>query len=340
MKRQDTQYLNFNKLETISRVARLLPREVANRYHALPVAANGAQITVAMANPDDKEARETINAIFGPSVCLVRADAVVIDKLLAEYYQEVSDRSPELLIWEPIKPISSEIKIYTDQLATLLDAHLSRFETSCVDDQAYKSLISEIGHIQAELVILGEFEGPILEKSIKGPPEYKLTDKLPSSLLVVRQPSWPLKHILLILRNDARDETAVDWTVTLARLSGAYVTILPLTLKLPALDNWDSPVRCSIDTILTSETTFGKKLRFVAQRLANSEISAVLRLRQEPPTWQIRFELLENEYDLIVINSEPQDDLWHWILDELVNPLLSWTDRSVLVTKPNLTNRD
>lgn len=340
MKIQDTRYLEYNELETIPSIAGLLPRELASRYHALPIAADGTRITVAMANPDDIEARETINTIFGPTVCVVRAEADVIDKLLAEYYQEVSKSPPELLIWIPTKSIPKEVETYADQLANLMSAHLSRFESPNVDNQAYKALISETGHIHADVVILGELEVSVLERLIDGFPEYRLTDQLPSSLLVVRQPHWPLKHILLILRNGAMDESAVDWTVSLAHISGANVTILPLTLHLPDLDDLASPLRGSLDTILTSESTFGKKMRFAAQRLVNSEINGILRLRQEPPTWQIRFELLENEYDLIVINSEPHDELWHWILGELVNPLLSWTDRPVLITKPNLYKKD
>jgi nucleotide-binding universal stress UspA family protein len=334
MRHQDTQYLVYDELEAIPAIARLLPRELASRYHALPVATDGVRITVAMANPDDKEARERINAIFGPSACVVRADESVIDKLLEEFYQEVSKHPPELLIWVPIKSSEAEIETYTDQLATLLDARLNRFETSSVDNQAYEALIAEIGHIHPNVVVLSKLEGSVLERLIEGSPEHKLTNQLPGSLLMVRQPRWPLKHILLILRNGASDESAVQWTISLAHLSGARVTILPLTNQLPNLDDLDTPIRCSLDTILASGSVFGKKLRIVAQQLVDAEISGTLRLRQEPPTWQIRIELLEHDYDLIVLNSEPHDELWHWILGELVNPLLSWTDRPVLVTKP------
>lgn len=334
MRNQDTKYLVYDELETIPAIARLLPCELANRYHALPVAIDGVRITVAMANPDDKEARERINAIFGPSVCVVRADAGDIDKRLAELYQEVGKRSPELLIWVPINSTEAGVETYTDQLAALLGARLNRFETSGVDNQAYEALIAEIGHIHPNVVVLGKLEGSVLERLIEGSPDHKFTDQLPGSLLMVRQPRWPLKHILLLLRNGASDESAVQWTISLAHLSGARVTILPLMLQLPNLDDLDTPMRCSLDTILASGSVFGKKLRVVAQQLVNAEISGTLRLRQEPPTWQIRIELLEHDYDLIVLNSEPHDELWHWILGELVNPLLSWTNRPVLVTKP------
>jgi len=334
MKHQDTQYLVYDELETIPAIARLFPRELASRYHAFPVATDGARITVAMANPDDKEARERINALFGASACVVRADTVVIDKLIAEHCQPVSKRSPELLIWLPTKPFLNEIETYTDQLATLLGAHLNRFETSSVENHAYEALIAEIGQIHPNVVVLSKLEGSILERLIEGSPDQNYTDQLPGSLLMVRQPRWPLKHILLILRKDASDESAVQWTISLAHLSGARVTILPLTNQLPNLDDLDTPIRCSLDTILASGSVFGKKLRSVAQQLDNAEISGTLRLRQEPPTWQIRIELLEHDYDLIVLNSEPHDELWHWILAELINPLLSWTDSPVLATKP------
>lgn len=332
MKNQATQHLELDNLQANPRLAKLLPPDLACRCRALPVAEDGERITVAMADPDDKEAREAIFAVLGPSAYVVRADARIIDRLLAEFREMTINQSLELLLWAPAKAIPDEVETYAKDLATLLGAHLSMFETSCMGNEAFRALTSEIDHIKADIVILGEFEQSILERLIEGPPENKLAYQLPTSLLVVRRPRWPIKNILLILRNGVIDETAVDWTVCLARPSGADVTIVPLTIPLSAMYDQYSRMRCSIDTILTSDTKFGK-LRLVAQLFVDSEINGTLRLRQEPPIWQIRFELLENDYDLVVIDCNPPNKLWHWILGELVNPLLSWTVRPVLITK-------
>jgi nucleotide-binding universal stress UspA family protein len=331
MKNQDT-YLEINRLETNPKLAGLLPRELAFHYHALPVAEDGERITVAMAEPNDKAAREAIMGVLGSSACVVRADAQIIDGILAEFWKKASNPSLELLYCVPTRAFADQVEAYASNLADLLGAHISQFETSKTGHEAYRALTAEIEHIKADIVVLGEFEQSFLKELIEGPPENKLADQLPTLLLVVRQPRWPLKNILLIIRNDGIDETALDWAVWLARPSGAAVTILPLTIPVPTKYDQDPRLSFSIDTLLTSDSKLGKKLRSVAQRLVNSEIKGTLRLRQESPTWQIRFELLENDYDLVVIDCEPSNRLWHWILDELVNPLLSWTDRPVLFT--------
>ncbi len=333
MKNRETQYLDFNRLEAISKLAGLLPPDLACRYHALPVAEDGERITVAMADPGDKDAREAIMAVLGPSACFVRADAQVIDSLLAKFWEKASNPTSELLLWASTSAFADEIDAYAEDLATLLGAHLSRFETPKTGNEAYRVLASEVKRTKADIVILGSNEQTTLNRLLEVRPEYTLADRLSTSLLVVRQPCWPIINVLLVLRNEGKEETAVDWTVRFAQPSCADVTVLPLTIPAPAMCDQDPRLSYSIDTLLTSDSKLGKKLRFVAQRLVDSEINGTLRLREEPPIWQIRFELLEKDYDLIVIDCKPRNRLYRWVLGELVNPLLSRTDIPVLITK-------
>ena len=333
MKYRESHYLEFDNLEVIPRIAGLLPRELAIRYHALPVADDGKRITVAMADPNDNEAREAIIAVLGPSTLIVRTNAQFIDKLLAEFWDKATNRPLELLLWLPKKSITTGIETYAEYIATLLGAHLNHFETADMGDKAYRALVSVIEDIKADIVVLGEWEQTIMERLIQGSLENILASQMPASLLVVRHPIHPIKNILLILRNDAIVQTSLNWTIGFARPSGAEVTILPITIPLPAMYDHNPRMRCSIDSILTSNSRLGKKLRLVAQQLVDSEINGTLRIRQEAPTWQIHCELLEHNYDLVVIDSEPPNKLWHWIQVELVNPLLNWSDKSVLVTK-------
>jgi nucleotide-binding universal stress UspA family protein len=314
-------------------LAGLLPPDLACRYHALPVAEDGERITVAMADPGDKDAREAIMAVLGPSACFVRADAQVIDSLLAKFWEKASSPTSELLLWASTRAFADEIEAYAEDLATLLGAHLSRFETPKTGNEAYRVLASEVKRTKADIVILGSNEQTTLNRLLEVRPEYTLADRLSTSLLVVRQPCWPIINVLLVLRNEGKEETAVDWTLRFAQPSCADVTVLPLTLPAPAMCDQDPRLSYSIDTLLTSDSKLGKKLRFVAQRLVDSEINGTLRLREEPPIWQIRFELLEKDYDLIVIDCKPRNRLCRWMLGELVNPLLSRTDIPVLITK-------
>lgn len=60
-----TAYLARDQQATEPDLAQRLPPHVAMRYHALPLAEDNGRITVAMADPDDADAREAIVAARG-----------------------------------------------------------------------------------------------------------------------------------------------------------------------------------------------------------------------------------------------------------------------------------
>ena len=330
-----TDYLEINELVADPRLSGLLPPELAYRYHALPIAGKGDAITVAMADPNNAEARQAIMNVLGSSACIIQANEQTIDRVLAELWDKSPNPSPHLLYWTYSKSTIAKIETYAQALAALLDANISQFESEKNGNQAYLELCDEVERLQADVVVLGGIEQSILKGFIEGPPEIKLVDQIPASLLVIRQPRWPLKYILLVLRNESQDSSAIDWTIRIAQPSCAKVTILPLTMPVPVMYDQIPRMRCSITALLSSNCNRGRSLRLVARRLVASEIEGTLRLRQESPAWQIHFELKEREYDLVVIANEPHNRLCRWLYGGLVNPLLSWAEMPVLVTKPS-----
>lgn len=333
MKNRVHQFLELHKLETVPNLAGLLPHELASRYHALPVAEDGERITVAIANPDDKEAREAIHAVLGPSVFFVHADVKMIDRLLRTFWQKKDQSSLEFLYWNPKTSTSLEVKTYAERVAVLLGSHISLFETSAIGMPAFSSLFAEVERNSADIVILRGLEQSFLDWLIEEYLSDKSAKQLQTSILVVRQPRWPIENILLVLGDDSQDETAVNWTIRFASSTMSEVTILPVTLPMPIIYDQDLSMRCSIDAALTFDTKLGRKLRLSAQRLVSSGIYGVLHFRQEPPIWQIRFELFEKEYDLVIIDCGIPEMLWHSIMDEVVDPMFSWTDKPVLITQ-------
>lgn len=191
-----------------------------------------------------------------------------------------------------------------------------------------------------DLVILDEPEQTITTRLWQGRPGNKFAAHLPASVLVTRQPLWPLHHLLLILRLDAGDETAVFWTKQFAQASGAAVTILPLVPALPAMY---APQPNGVSALLSSQTTAGQQVRLAAQQLNEAQVTAVIHLRQGDPGEQIRSEVEKNLYDMVLLGAESTSHWQRWLLGSLVAPVLSWIARPVLVARPplrtaNLTN--
>jgi hypothetical protein len=331
VKKQVQYYLELNRLEPNLQLARLLPPDLALRYHALPVAKDGERITVAMAAPDDLNAREVVLTALGKSTCIVQADINTIDGILEDLWHENVSHTLNFLTWLPSDSLGAVVKTYAQNLSALLGARLSHFETSKTGRDAYKTLVEETKLGRADMVIFREPCQSLLKRMVKVSDEYMMTELLPISSLLVYGFRWPIKKILLVIRNEESDEISLNWTLNLAKASGAFVTVLAITIPVPGIYAHIQP---NVPTLLTTDCPLGRKMRWVAHRLADWEIEGTLRLRNESPNEQIRCEVIEGEHDLIVIAAEPQNWLRSWINGELVKPLLNWADRPVLVANP------
>ncbi|MFN2215175.1 MAG: hypothetical protein ACK2UE_19050 [Anaerolineales bacterium] len=334
MKNRKTQYLELMDLETVPAIAGLLPSELACRYHALPLAEDGERITVALANPEDLEARQVIGGILGSAVCFVRADQDDIDRRLARFWEKEREKKGKYLLWISHDSAQTELFGYSDHFSSLFGASTNIFGTPEHGLNSCHVLYREVEKIEPDLVILSGLDFAHLNRMITCTATQELVKPLPGSMLIVRRARWPIKKILLGLRHDVENDIAVNWTVDIACASQAEVTILALTQPMPiTLDDYFR-TRCMIETALCIDTGIGRKLRRVAQHVVNAGVDGKIHFRQEPPAWQIRFELLENEYDLVILESGNPDKHWHSIIDEVIDPLFSWTELPVLITQP------
>ena len=103
-------YLSIDELQADPKLARLLPREVAYRFHALPVAEQGGRITVVMANPEDGEALSAIAGVLGREPCVVQGDAQTIDASLARVWSQVLRTSLTLLVCRAEGPAGDRLR--------------------------------------------------------------------------------------------------------------------------------------------------------------------------------------------------------------------------------------
>jgi nucleotide-binding universal stress UspA family protein len=125
----------------------------------------------------------------------------------------------------------------------------------------------------------------------------------------------------------------VDWIIRLAQPSNAAVTVLAIVPDMPAICNQAVRMPCGLADWLATDTALGRQLRRIAQRLENWGAESTLRFRQGSPERQIQREVVEENYDLIVIASDPPSWWLRRLLGELVTPLLQWANQPVLVAK-------
>ena len=268
---------------------------------------------------------------LGESTCIVKADANTINELLEELWPENPDHILNFLTWLPRDSTGAVRTTFAQNLSSLLGARISQFETTKTGREAFRDLLDEVKLSRSDLVIFCAQNQSIFNRLVGGWSENKMTEVLPVSSMLVHGFRWPIKKILLILRNDESDETALNWTLSLAKPCRAFVTVLPITVPVPVLY---ADIQPDIPTLMTTECPLGQRMRWISHRLADWEIEGTLRLRNEAPNEQIHCEAIEGDHDVIVIAAEPQNRLRRWILGDLIAPLLNWADRPLLIAKP------
>jgi nucleotide-binding universal stress UspA family protein len=324
-----TRYLALDRLVANPRLARRLPPELAWRFHALPVAEHEGRITVAMANPDDPEAREAVATSLGPASCMVQADPFAIDALLAEVWGRWTSRSLGVSVCAFPAPVADEVLAYAQALSDLLGVRLTPLST--VGEM--QALDTRTGGDAHDLLIFEDPAHPVLERLLAQPSGARKAD-LPEAVLIARQPRWPLKRILLVLWGAETDNAAVDWVLRLARASASVVTVLAVVPPVPAMYERRASMDQSLPVLLSAQTPLGRQMRQAARQLVEWEIEGTLRLRQGPPDQQIRRELAEKDYSLIGLAAQPGRRWQRWLEGDLVRALLQWADQPVLVARP------
>lgn len=332
------QFFTLDNLVVNPRLARRLPPALAFQYHALPVAKDNDHITVAMADPTDKAAYAAIATGLGAAPYVVQADPVAIDRQLAEIWaQEVQLSSLRLLVYHQDSPIAEKITAYAQYLGQLLHGKLDFFHMPQNGKANLKDL-AEKASCNQDLVIFGEPDQSLTQRILSGPAGCRAAEQLPTSVLVARQPRWPLKNILLVTRGYETDNMAVDWLLRLAQPSKAIVTVLALTPETSVMYQQASTyMPHGLADWLATDTPLGRQLRRIAQQLANWEVVGQLRFRQGAPCQQIQREVATGDYDLIVLAADPADWWLRRLLGEVVNPLLGKVERPVLIAKPTTT---
>jgi nucleotide-binding universal stress UspA family protein len=329
-----TQHLTIDDLVVNRKLARRLPPAVAFRYHALPIAKDNDLITVAMANPNDKIAKEAVATSLGMQTYVVQGNQALIDRQLAEIWPDEDQQNAlRFLVYYADSPNANAVQAYAQYLGNLLNGQLSY----CQPDKGKNgSLYQRIkkASCNQDLVIFGEPNQPLIKNILAGPAGCRAAEQLPTSVLVARQPRWPLKKILLVTRGYETDNKAVDWLVQLAQPCHAITTVLALVPPSPAMyQRAATYMPHGLMDWLATDTPLGRQLRRLARLLGNWEVEGTLRFRQGSPLEQIQHEVAEGDYDLIVIAADPPDWWLRRLLGEVVNPLLHRADRPVLIAK-------
>lgn len=307
-------------------VARSLSAAVAYRHHALPVASEDRRVTVAMADPADVEGRAAVATDLGVEPCIVRGDRVSIDRLVSEVWGKVEHRQADAAVFAMPGCDAQEVRSYAEYVGDLLGATL-RSLSAAVSVADLIELINQ----ESEFVIIGAPGEPR-----SGGLFTRFLDRLvlsgqSSPLLFARQPMWPLRKVLLIVQGEPWDGEAADWTLRLAEPSGASVTALAVKTPVSAMRRGPEPMDEGLAELLATETPLGQRMRQVARGLVDRDVEGTLRLCQGSPEREIRRELAEARFDLLVVGRRPRSRAQRPSRDGLAMSLAGIIDGPMLI---------
>ncbi len=323
-------YLALDELTANPKLAQLLPPDLAHRFHALPVAEDEGRITVVMADPDDPVAREAVVTVLGPASCVVQGDPAAIDTALEELWPYEGSPGLTLLVCDFPDPVSDLVWSYAEALGQLLGAQVKRRKEA----RELAAPAREGEAAQHHLLVFENPEHPLVRYLLSPQADRAARDRQcsrPAAILTARQPRWPLTRILLVMCGEDIDRAAVAWVVCLARRSGSAVTVLAVVPPAPAMYGQRPGMDQGLSALLSTDTPLGRKMRWAARQLVDWEIAGSLRLRQGPPDWQVDREIVEGDYDLIVVAARGCPSWLRWLGGDPIGHILRRADRPVLL---------
>ncbi len=295
---QTVRTIRFADVTPDEELVRRFPQEVARRFHLLPIAESRGRVTVAMADPDDREARGMVMELLGDRAFIVRGDKEVIDRLIKGFWPHASQANPRILAISPETPKGSTFHAYVSHVAEMLQAQV-------------RALQLAPGQIRWDrLPTLRDGEWDLLMYSPPSPTGvrplpiprslYRHVRGRGASLLLVHEPRWPICRILHLLGCEASDLDALKWIRRLSRPGETVVVALTILPPVPGMYTGLRRMEADIRHVLSTKNTLGLHLRKVAAQLEGWHIEASLKIRQGAPDVAIDSELGRGDYDLLV----------------------------------------
>lgn len=323
-----TSFLELGLVNADRSVMRMLPPEIAFRYHALPVATDGNFITVAMTDPEDQHASKVIQEIIDRPICFIHADPGLIDSQL-QHLWPASAPHPRILTWFPKQ--AGHLEPFIEYLVELLDANLDRIDLPTDQPDSIKKLGVVINKSRPDLLLFqAHHPARVMRRILKETIDNNVS-VLSSFLAVPPLPHWPIQKLLFILPDaKTRSDLAVGWTEKLAEPGKSQVTVLPVLPPVPLF--LKSFLHHNLNGILTGNDQLGMKLRQIANRFKGKSIQGFYKLREGDPVTQIRNEVFTSQPDLIIMPSCLHPGCNTWLYEDLPGLLLKSISTPLLLT--------
>ena len=323
-------YLDLDRISPDRSVMKLVPQDIAYRYHALPIAKDGNRITVAMASPGDTTASKAVMSVIDGSICFIQADSEEIDQMLDELWPHPPIRKFISILSAPTD--SESFWPYTRSFAEALEADFNQIVISPEGIGTLEELGYFIQNAIPDLLVFQAYHASRLMELFSDDEVLQYLEQVPALLNLPPDFRFSIHKILLVLPdNRVGGELAINWAVKIARSFQCELTVLPIFPAVPPC--YGSLINHSLDLLLEGNHPLGMKMRSVGDQISGQNIKGSYKLREGDPIIQLRDEILDSDPDLIIIPSVPRRRPAQWLSVDLVDQLINDITKPILITK-------
>jgi hypothetical protein len=318
-------HFSLHDFEIDTELVRQLPRKLAYYHLVLPLSAEGSELSLAMAEPDNQPLIETLQDLLRAAIVPVQSDADEIRAVLDRVWKYVPTPAPQLLTWSE----TPEHARHTAQVAQSLQ---SSFPARILDLQHedMDSMLRYTRNDSSLLAVIGVTDAQDSETLIR-------QTASPLLLMLGRQgrfaPESYFRRIMLALRGHAPDLSALDWVIPLVHGYGGTLSLLAVTAPPRRIGSGAMRVQHSLAAFLDPAREPSQHLSDCTRRLTGAGIRGYLKLCQGDPFQQIKTEFIGGQYSLLVLVSEARGDFVSGVLDTIRDHA---SPHAVLIVKPTL----
>ena len=318
-------FVDLKKIDLDHKVGQLLPPEIAYRYHALPVASDGKQVTIAMAHPEDQTACRIVKSQIHAPVFLIQADNDEIDYMLHQLWPQAPDPL-KFLFWS-LADDKSQALDFTTEIAGTLGAELEQIDSPLDEDVFYEDLACCLKKWKTDLIVLQALNAfQVLRKLEKRVHPYSL----PDILILPAGPMHPLKNLLMVIDGELGSGSGVRWALRLNQLARVTVNMLPVLPPIPPC--YGSLLFHDLAAIKAGKDPLGKDLRAQSKKLKEKDIKVICTLRCGDSYDQIRQEIQATDPDLIILPAITTRGRLKWASIDVLQILFKYISKPILIT--------
>ncbi len=303
--------LDLNSITIDPKLARQVPYALSRYYLALPLGRENGAVSVAMAYPENKKARQILGHLLQAKVVPLLASAQSIQQVLERIHSPEQQPGHSILAWYGQPEWETAVFATAAALGNTFHTNVTTLPTSGLSLHEALSAGSA-GHYE-----LGVYPLPDSKQLLT------ILGQSVTPLFFVRGEHHAIRRILVVMRGFASDERALDWLAPLVSGQKAAVTLMPLANG-HVLDS---------NHYLNQDSHHRKHLERCLHHLEKAGVSVNLKFRQGDAVAQVVEETAGNDYDLLAITAEADGSFVNQVITA-VDQCHAHNGRPIFVLKP------